>query len=637
MSKLSFTKIIMAVVLAICPLAFYAQSEGETVENQTFNDYAYVSGDLGLGFLKGDNSGLKLGLNGHLGIGYQFDNILGIKANLGFGGLNGKYENIAIDRSNYFEGNLNLTVNLTDIILGYNPDRRFSLVPHIGIGQVRYRVKVNNNDGNLISEGGYNERDGREVVATIPMGVELNYIINPSWRVHLDFTANYADTDRLDGYASGEHNDWFSTLNLGASYRLGSNANIFKRDDAYCNYWYLMADGGASFIFGDNQYNFKSVRGNANVGIGYDFHNFYRIYAKLGYGIYNGEYDNVFTLDYADYYEANINIAADIVGFIFGYNEARRFGVYPHIGIGQMQYRARATFADGEKAYVGYDHDYNNQKGRGINDRKVALTIPMGIEFNYIVNQKFDVYADVTTNAADSDVLDAFASGLHQDWHTTINAGLRYKLNNKCFAVEEEMPAEDCCITPEELKQAIKEALEEQEANKPVETKTEVIEKHTVYHTNHANIVFPVNESEKLKSQTNIDAINRASNEVKEDGFEVETIIVEGYASPEGGADLNDRLAEERAKAAAELVQNELHTHLDNSHVKIHSNGADWEGLINAILGSDIEDKDEIANEIKNSSNREQTLNKLMGQYPEIKPLLPQLRRANVTIKTVKE
>ena len=263
----------------------------------------------------------------------------------------------------------------------------------------------------------------------------------------------------------------------------------------------------------------------------------------------------------------------------------------------------------------------------------------MGIEFNYIVNQNVDAYLDVTTNSADSDVLDAFASGLHKDWHTTMNVGLRYKLNNKCFAVEETTePVEDCCITPEELNQAIKEALEEQEANKPakVETKTEVVEKHTIYHTNHANIVFPVNESEKLNSQTNIDALNRASNEVQ-NGFQVEDIIVEGYASPEGGADINDRLAEERAQAAADLVQEELHTHLDASHVKIHSNGADWDGLISAILGSNMNNKEEIANEIKNSSNREQTLNKLMGQYPEIKPLLPQLRRANVTITTVKD
>lgn len=631
MKKFFFTKIFMAIVFFATPFAFYGQTDN-TNENAKFNDYAYVSGDLGLGFLKGDNNGLKLGLNGHVGIGYQFDNILGVRANFGFGGLNGKYNNFSIDKSNYFEGNINLTISLTDIILGYNPDRRLNVVPHVGIGQVRYRIKLNDANGNNIHEGGYNKREGRKVAATIPMGIELNYSINPNWKVFVDFTANYADTDLLDGRATGNHNDWFSTVNLGANYRLGSKANIFKRDDAVCNYWYLMTDGGASFLFGDNKYNFGSVRGNMNIGAGYSFHNFYRIYAKVGYGIYSGEYKNVFTLDYADYYEANVNIAADLVGFIFGYNEARRFGLYAHIGIGQMQYRARATFADGEKKYVGYDHNTNNQKGRGINGRKVALTVPMGLELNYIVNDKFDVYADVTTNPVDSDILDAFYSGKHNDWRTTINVGLRYKFANSCNVVEEEP---ECCITPEEIKQIIKDALEEQEANRVKDTvvKTEI--KEIVYHTNHANIVFPVNKSEKIKTQTNIDAINRASDEMQK-GFEVETIIVEGYASPEGTDEINNRLAEERAQTAAELVQSELETHLSEENIIIHSNGADWDGLVNAILGSDIDNKEDIANEIKNSTDKNQTLKELMNQYPQIRELLPQLRRANVTITTVK-
>lgn len=639
----SITKKIMIVVLTLLPMTFWGQNDDKPVQ---FNDYAYVSGDLGLGFLKGDNSGLKLGLNGHLGIGYQFDNILGLKANVGFGGLNGEYDNHIVDRSNYFEGNINLTVNFTDIILGYNPDRKFSVVPHIGIGQIRYRVRLQDANGNEIHEGGYGERDGRNVVATIPMGIELNYILNPNWRLSLDFIANYADTDLLDGVATGEHNDWFSTVNLGASYRLGSKANIFKRENPYCNYWFIMSDGGASFILGDNKYNFGNVRGNMNIGAGYSFHNFYRIYAKLGYGIYSGELDNVFTLDYADYYEANVNVAADLVGFIFGYNEARRFGVYAHIGVGQMQYRARATFADGEKVYVGYNHEStNNQKGRGLQDRKVALTIPMGIEFNYIVNDKVDVYADVTTTSADSDILDAFYSGVNKDWRTTMNVGLRYKFTKSCLKANDNATEPMDCITPEELKQAIKEAMEEYKADNAADPSSEdatstenaamVVEKHTIYHTNHANIVFPVNKTEKIKTQTNIDALSRASNEVR-NGFEVESIIVEGYASPEGGEDINFRLAEERAQAAADLVQEELHTHLDEDHVTIHSNGADWNGLVNAILGSEIENSEEIANKIQNSSNKEQTLNELMKQYPEIRPLLPQLRRANVTITTIK-
>lgn len=645
MNKLSFTKLIMIMVLALCPMAFYGQNDNTENQNAQFNDYAYVTGDLGLGMLNGDNSGLKLGLNGHFGIGYQFDNIVGVKGNIGFGGLNGKYDYVNIDKSNYFEANANLTINLTDIIFGYNPDRKLNFVPHIGIGQVRYRVRLNDNNGNDVYENGYNKRDGRKVVATVPMGFELNYAINPSWKVYLDYTANYADTDLLDGIAKGEHNDWFTSINLGASYRLGSEANIFKRRGIYCNYWFVTADGGASFLFGDNKYNFKSVRGNANIGIGYNFHNFYRVYGKIGYGIFTGEYDKLFTLNYGDYYAANLNISADIISLIFGYDESRRGAIYPHIGLGQMQYRARATYANGEKAAVGYDHNASyNKKGRGLFDRKVALTIPVGVEFNYVLNHRVDLYADFTTAYADSDIVDAFWSGNSNDWHTTANVGLRYKFNRSCYdnssedgIVEDLTSPETYYITPEDVKQAVREALAEHAANQPkTETKTEVVEKHTIYHTNHANIVFPINEIEKINTQTNIDAINRASQEVQE-GFHVEDIVVEGYASPEGPADNNYRLAEERAKAAAELVQNELHTHLDPSHVKIHSNGADWEGLIEAILGSDLADKEAIAKELETSSNREETLRKLMNKYPGIAPLLPQLRRANVTITTVKE
>ena len=632
MNKFNFTKLIMIIVLALCPMAFYGQNENTEKQAATFNDYAYVSGDLGLGFLNGDNSGLKLGLNGHLGIGYQFDNILGVKANFGFGGLNGKYEGISIDRSNYFEANLNLTISLTDIIFGFNPDRRLNFTPHIGIGQIGYRIKLNDSNNNNIYENGYDKRDGRKVAATIPMGAEVSYAVNNNWKVSLDYTANFADTDLLDGQATGKHNDWFSTINLGASYRLGSKANIFKREDPFCNYWYIMADGGASLFFGDNQYNFANVRGNMNAGIGYNFNNFYRIYGKLGYGIYSGKYDNSFTLNYADYYEANINIAADIVGFILGYDEARRYGVYAHVGLGQMQYRARTTFADGSKKYIGYEFEAaNNIKGRGINDRKVAMTVPMGIELNYIVNKKFDVYGDITTEYVDSDLLEVVASGIHNDWRTTLNVGLRYKLNSACYAVEEEP---ECCITIDEVKQAIQDALTEQAANQAKEIDT--IETFTIYHTNHASIKFPHNESEKLKSQTNIDAINRASKEIQ-NGFKIENIIVEGYASPEGGEESNKSLAEDRAKAAAELVQSELNTYLDESHIQIHSNGSDWEGLYNAILGSDINDKKQIVEELKAASEKEETLHKLMRQYPEIEDLLPQLRRANVTITTVKE
>ena len=164
----SFTKI-MIVVLTLLPITFWGQNNDKLSQ---FNDYVYVSGDLGLGLLAGDNSGLKAGLNGHVGIGYQFDNILGIKTNLGFGGLNGKYESLTLDKQNYFEANINLTVNLMDVILGYNPDRKFNVTPHVGFGQIQYKTTMLNDNGETVSELGNQGNSGRKVVATVPMGLE---------------------------------------------------------------------------------------------------------------------------------------------------------------------------------------------------------------------------------------------------------------------------------------------------------------------------------------------------------------------------------------------------------------------------------------------------------------------------------
>ena len=340
-----------------------------------------------------------------------------------------------------------------------------------------------------------------------------------------------------------------------------------------------------------------------------------------------GENPGFFTLDYADYYGANINISADLVGLIFGYKETRRVGLYPHIGIGQIQYRARTTFANGTQKQYGYDHNATtNTKGDGIADRRVVMTVPMGVEFTYNMSEKADIFVDVTTNRADSDVLDCVKSGESRDYFNTFNLGLRHKFANSCVRAEAKAAAlkGECCVTYEELKEAVKEALKEQE----------ITAKETVKHNNFTNIVFPINEIDKVDTQTNIDALNRAAEEIKK-GWEIERIVIEGFTSPDGCENSNINLAQERANSAKNLVKETLN--VDDSVIEMVSVGPDWSGLISAIEGSEIENKDELIQQIQTSSNREQTLRELIGQSQELGNLLPQLRRAAVTITTVKK
>lgn len=82
----------------------------------------------------------------------------------------------------------------------------------------------------------------------------------------------------------------------------------------------------------------------------------------------------------------------------------------------------------------------------------------------------------------------------------------------------------------------------------------------------------------------------------------VEGITVETGASPEGGIDLNERLAMERARTIRRQLLDRLP--LNASQVKAYSIGIDWEGLNAAVRQSDCPWKDEILAVIASSGVR---------------------------------
>lgn len=693
MNKLNFSKIMLVFALVITALTTYAQNnEGEIIKAEVdtptevdtpvkanFSRYLYLSGDLGLGILDGDNPAFKLGYNGHLGIGYQFDKWVGLKLNLGYGSLNAGFDNITIDKLNYLETNINLTFDLINIIFGFKPDRKFGVVPHVGLGQIHYRLNANYDNGKTFSKIGYNNGGlfGRKIVGTIPLGIELNYAINNRWKVFADFTTNYSDSDLLEGMNGDYRNDWFYTINLGTTYRFNAIVEKTKRvktkdakettkekperlikvNTTCCNYWYMTVDGGASFLFGDNKTNFSSLESNLNVGVGYNFGDYFRVYGRIGKGNISGqERDHRWAITDGNYLQGSLNISVDVIGLIAKTTD-KRIELYPHVGIGQVHYRTTTSvFGEGIKQ-IGYDNSKNTfANGKGIDERYTALMFPVGIELAYNVTDRTDLYADATSTFAQNDLLDCIESGKANDAYSTFNIGLRYKFNKSCVKPEDKVTPEEVkeaiqnaieqqkaveeenkpvYVTPEELQKAIKEAIEEYEANRPkVDEKFGQLSNATIINNNFSDISFPQNGALKLKTQTNIDAINRASTQVN-DGSAVNRVIIEGYASPEGDKDFNERLARERAEQAAKLIQNEL-GEIDAERIEITTKGADWEGLYASLENSDIEGKEDIIEQLKNSENPEETMKELLKSNPQIRQLLPQLRRASIVITTVK-
>lgn len=685
MNKWNFSKIMLLFAFVVVSLSTYAQnSDGEikaetdTLTKTSFSKSIYVSGDFGLGILDGENTSFKLGYNGHLGIGYQFDKYVGVKLNLGYGSLNAGFDNITIDKLNYLEANINLTFELVNIIFGYNPGRKLGVVPHIGLGQIQYRLSALNNNGSIFSQVGYTDGNGlnngsglqkRKVVATLPLGIELNYAISKKWKISLDFTANYTDSDFIEGINGDYRNDWFYTVNLGANYKFlvkdrvrykedpNDPEKLIKVNTACSNYWYMTVDGGASFLFGDNRAIFSSIKSNINIGVGYNFGDYYRIYGRIGKGSLAGkEENNSWVITESNFLQATLNLSADVIGLIAKTTD-KKLELYPHVGIGQIQYKTTTSVHGEGLKQIGYNNSNNyNVKGNGFNNRKTDLTFPVGIELAYNVTERTDLYADATTYFSQSDLLDCIKSGKQRDAYSTFNIGLRYKFNKACFepedcvtpeevkdaiqeALDQQKAAEEenkpACVTPEELQQAIKDAIEEYEANRPKCDDTfDGLSRATIINNNFSDISFPQNGAQKIKTQTNIDAINRASSQVN-DGSAVNRVVIEGYASPEGDKEFNERLARQRAEQAAKIIQNEL-GEIDAERIEITTKGADWEGLYASLENSDIEGKEDIIEQLKNSENPEETMKELLKSNPQIRQLLPQLRRASIVITTVK-
>lgn len=640
MNKFTFKKLLLIITLAFSSSVLTAQDvTEENQQNERFKSHMYVTGELGGTALSGEVNKIKPGFNGNLGLGLQFDKYFGLNANIGYGTLRGEMKDaFSIKEGNYVEGDINLTISLIDLIGGYKADRLVTLTPHIGIGHIQYRTKIEKADGQAAAIG-YNNHDGnnvrgngfgqRVIAATIPVGLQLGFNINPKWNIYLDYTAKFADSDRIDCFPAGKHNDWISNLNIGARYSIKRSAAKSADgydDNEYCNYWYFTVDGGANYLFGDNKaWKGRDVKGNANIGVGYAFHNFMTVFGKIGYGSYKGEKDNFFAINEADYISTTVNFGIDLMN-AFNYKEDRKFGLTPHIGFGAIQYRV-TTVKGGNTFRYGYDKGNANIKGNGLQDRRVVAEVPMGLELTYRMNKRIDLFFDGTVSYCNTDLLDGVASGKHDDWMARANAGVRFKLNTSCerkakkdALMEKMTPQIIQCSCPKKTDTVYV----------PVD-KVDVREK--MAHQNYTDVMFPVSKSEKINNQVNKNAIARSAYDLEE-GYVISSIIVEGYASPEGSEENNQKLAEDRANVAAEFVKDELGDKIGDAGIEVVANGGDWEGLYRAIEGSDIKDKDNIVEQLKNASDRRATLNNLVAKYPEIKNLFSQLRRAGVTINT---
>ncbi len=156
-----------------------------------------------------------------------------------------------------------------------------------------------------------------------------------------------------------------------------------------------------------------------------------------------------------------------------------------------------------------------------------------------------------------------------------------------------------------------------------------------------ANIMFLIQQanlrSSELKSDS-LKAFNQLVKDVNADqkGKLMENIEISAYASPDGGLDLNDKLAAQRQKNTENYVNKQLKKEEITTNVDAKYTAQDWEGFQELVSKSNIQDKDLILRVLsmyQDPEQRENEIKNISSVYKNLADeILPQLRRARLTL-----
>jgi len=148
------------------------------------------------------------------------------------------------------------------------------------------------------------------------------------------------------------------------------------------------------------------------------------------------------------------------------------------------------------------------------------------------------------------------------------------------------------------------------------------------------------------KSKVELDAFYAFINQ----GWRIKNIDIEGFASPEGHAVVNQKLSELRASSGKEYVidqfrrmganknATEFQKGLRGVTINTIGHGGDWEGFRIAVQNSSLKEKDVILNILNtepDADKRDKAIKKLKKTYRIlVAGILPPLRRTNIKVNS---
>ena len=156
-----------------------------------------------------------------------------------------------------------------------------------------------------------------------------------------------------------------------------------------------------------------------------------------------------------------------------------------------------------------------------------------------------------------------------------------------------------------------------------------------------AAIKFLINQANIRKSELKNNSVKEFVELLKKinadkEGYNVQNVEIQAYASPDGGVKFNDKLAGNRQNESEKYVKGTLKQTKVDAAIDAHYTAQDWDGFQKLVAASNLQDKEVILRVLSMYSDpqeREQQIRNMSAGFQELADgILPELRRSRLIV-----